>query len=139
MLRLTLGNRVTPNRGMNANSRKVASEVLLWLSLAALASAAAFAEARGATALRASTLTGRFAVSIILVSWVYADGQSRGKSLCYDFDTFVFFAWPLVVPYYLFQTRGARALLTMLYFGCLCVAAGVFGLGVYGLLWILNR
>lgn len=70
---------------------------------------------------------------------VYADAQSRGKSLCYDYDTFAFFAWPLVVPYYLFQTRGARALLTMLYFGCLCVAAALFGLGVYGLLWILNR
>jgi hypothetical protein len=124
---------------MNANSRKVVSEVLLWLSLAALASAAASERARGATAPLIGTLIAQVAVRIILVTWVYADAQSRGRGLCYDYDTFVFFAWPVVVPYYLFQTRGARAFLTMLYFTCLCVAAGLFGLGVYGLLWILNR
>jgi len=45
------------------------------------------------------------------------------RRLCYDYDSFVFFAWPVVVPVYLFQTRGARAFLTLLCFAGICVIA----------------
>jgi hypothetical protein len=37
----------------------------------------------------------------------------RQRPLCYDYDALVFFAWPIVVPVYLFQTRGVRAFLTL--------------------------
>ena len=52
----------------------------------------------------------------LLAFWVVADARRRHRSLCYDFGTFVFFGWPVVVPVYLFQTRGTRAFLTLLYF-----------------------
>ena len=38
--------------------------------------------------------------------WVRRDAKSRSHPLSYDFDSFVFFAWPILVPIYLFSTRG---------------------------------
>jgi hypothetical protein len=32
-------------------------------------------------------------------------------SLPFEFDAFVFFGWPVVVPYYLYRTRGGRGLI----------------------------
>jgi hypothetical protein len=52
----------------------------------------------------------------LLAYWVVTDARRRNRTLCYDFDTFVFFAWPILIPIYLFQTRGIRALMTLLYF-----------------------
>jgi hypothetical protein len=54
---------------------------------------------------------------------VIADARKRGRRLCYDFDSFVFFIWPIIVPVYLFQTRGVRAFLTLLCFAGICVVA----------------
>jgi len=65
----------------------------------------------------------RIAFSLVIASWVLADAHKRGRRLCHDFDTFVFFAWPLVVPVYLFQTRGTRALLTLLCFAVIWLGA----------------
>ena len=61
-------------------------------------------------------LAARLALPLVISSWVLADARKRGRELCHDYGAFVFFAWPLVVPVYLFQTRGARALLTLLCF-----------------------
>jgi hypothetical protein len=41
--------------------------------------------------------------------WTVADAQERGRSMSYDFGSFIFFLWPLLAPIYLFQTRGVRA------------------------------
>jgi hypothetical protein len=60
-----------------------------------------------------------FGFQLILSLWVRADRHARSFSTPYDFDAFVFFAWVIVVPYYLCRTRGARGLL---------VAAGIFAL-----------
>ena len=62
----------------------------------------------------------RFAFSLILVCWVRVDARAQRYSAPFDFDAFVLFGWPLVVPYYLYRTRGARGL--------------VFGAGI----WALN-
>ena len=70
---------------------------------------------------------------------VTADARARGRSLCYDFDTFILFAWPIVLPCYLFQTRGLRAFLSLLYFAGLCLAAALFGGMVYGVLLLFIR
>jgi hypothetical protein len=56
------------------------------------------------------------ALPLILASWVLSDAQKRGKRLCYDYGSFVFFAWPVIVPVYLVQTRGVRAFVTLLCF-----------------------
>ena len=56
-------------------------------------------------------------------SWVTADARKRGKELCYDYDSFVFFVSPFIVPVYLFQTRGVRGFLTLLWFAAIWVVA----------------
>ena len=61
-------------------------------------------------------LVSTVALPLIVALWVVADARKRGRQLCYDFDSFSYFAWPFVVPFYLFQTRGVRALITLLCF-----------------------
>ncbi len=46
---------------------------------------------------------------LLLMWWVYVDRQRRRYPVPFEFEAFVFFAWPVVVPYYLFRTRGMRA------------------------------
>jgi hypothetical protein len=46
------------------------------------------------------------AFALFLAWWVYSDRRARGFSAPFEFDAFVVFAWPVVVPYYLFRTRG---------------------------------
>lgn len=52
------------------------------------------------------------AFQLMLASWVRVDRQPRGFRAPYEFDAFVLFAWPFVVPYYLYKTRGGRGLLS---------------------------
>jgi hypothetical protein len=47
----------------------------------------------------------------MLTSWVWADSRSRQFGLPYEFGTFVFFAWPVVVPYYTYRCSGWKGLL----------------------------
>jgi hypothetical protein len=92
----------------------VAPTLMLWLCAIACGVASSVAAAGGA-ATRADRVS-RFAMQFVIASWVIADARKRGRGLCYDYDTFVFFAWPIIVPIYLFQTRGMRAFLTLLCF-----------------------
>jgi len=66
-----------------------------------------------------------YALPLVLTLWVTADARKRGKQLFYDYDSFVFFGWPIMVPVYLFQTRGLRAFLTLLCFSGIWLAAMV--------------
>ena len=89
---------------------------LLWLYAMAHGVAAGACPEGGGLPKRAD-LVSSLALSLVLALWVLRDAQSRGRPLCHDFGAFVFFAWPLVVPVYLFQTRGVRAFLSLLWFG----------------------
>ena len=44
----------------------------------------------------------------LLAVWVRMDRRRRNMSLPFEFDAFVFFGWPVAVPYYLYRTRGKR-------------------------------
>ncbi len=61
-------------------------------------------------------LATRVAFPLAVSTWVLADARKRGRRVFYDYGTFLFFAWPIVAPVYLFQTRGFRAFLTLLGF-----------------------
>ena len=65
------------------------------------------------------------ALALSVTAWVMADARKRRRDLCYDFDSMLYFAWPVMVPVYLFQTRGLRAFLTLLCFGGLWLVATV--------------
>ena len=41
--------------------------------------------------------------------WVHVDRRRLGQSYPFEFDALVFFAWPVVAPYYLVKTRRLRS------------------------------
>jgi hypothetical protein len=59
--------------------------------------------------------------------WVLADARQRQRSIPYDFGSFVFFTWPLLVPIYLFSTRGWRAFAPIGCFILIYLAAALAG------------
>jgi hypothetical protein len=60
--------------------------------------------------------------------WLRADSRNRGIASVYDMGFFLFIAWPLVVPYYLVKTRGAKGLLIILAFVGAYVGAAIVGI-----------
>ena len=62
-----------------------------------------------------------------LALWVELDAQKRQRPLPYDYGSFVFFAWLVVVPVYLFSTRGRRAFIALGCFTLIYVAAVILG------------
>lgn len=78
-------------------------------------------------ALHADTIPGELATlerlfqQLILALWVYLDRQGRQIKLPFEFDAFVFFAWPFALPYYLVKSRGARGLLLFAFFCSLLI------------------
>ena len=61
-----------------------------------------------------------YLMPIGFAAWVQADARLRGCTPCFDFGTFVMFAWPITVPWYLIWTRGWRGLLiTLMFLGLL--------------------
>ena len=100
----------------------IAPTLLLWLYALAFGIASATAsDDRGLP--KQADLASSVALSLVIALWVIRDAQKRGRHLCYDYDSFVYFAWPIVAPVYLFQTRGARAFLTLLCFAGICLIA----------------
>jgi hypothetical protein len=53
-------------------------------------------------------------LAFLVLHWVRADKRRRGQSRVLDEGFFLYLAWPLVFPYYLFSTRGLRGGLTLL-------------------------
>lgn len=49
-----------------------------------------------------------FSFALLLAVWVRSDRGSRQYAVPFEYDAFVFFAWPLMVPYYLYRTRGKK-------------------------------
>ena len=97
---------------------------MLWLY--AIACGVASSVAPGGEIPHRADLVSRFAFALILAFWVSADARKRCRKLCYDYDSFVFFAYVIVVPIYLFQTRGLRAFLTLFCFVGVWVVAMLF-------------
>ena len=60
--------------------------------------------------------------------WLRTDSRSRGVLSVYDLGFFLYLAWPVVMPYYLLKTRGAKGLFVMLGFVAAYVGAAVIGI-----------
>jgi hypothetical protein len=60
--------------------------------------------------------------------WLRTDRRRRGVLSVYDLGFFLFLAWPIVMPYYLIKTRGAKGLLVMLGFVAAYVGAEIIGI-----------
>jgi hypothetical protein len=63
--------------------------------------------------------------------WLRTDSRKREFRWVYDMGLFLYVAWPIVLPYYLLKTRGARGLLVILGFVAAYIAAAVLGMMLY--------
>lgn len=66
--------------------------------------------------------------------WLKEDSRRYGVKWVYDMGLFLYLAWPFVIPYYLFKTRGVKALITILSFAGIFMATYMIGALVYALL-----
>src|ERR671916_777770 len=55
--------------------------------------------------------------------WLRNDSRERGVGWVLDMGLFLYIAWPLIMPYYLIKTRGAKGLLAILTFVAAYVGA----------------
>ena len=60
--------------------------------------------------------------------WLRSDSRKRGVPWVYDLGFFLCIAWPVVMPYYLVKTRGAKGLLVILGFVAAYVGAALAGI-----------
>lgn len=63
--------------------------------------------------------------------WLVTDSRKRGFKWPFDLGLFLYIAWPLLMPYYLLKTRGAKGLLVILGFISVYVGALVAGVMFY--------
>ncbi len=59
--------------------------------------------------------------------WLQSDNRRHNIKWVYDMGLFLYIAWPLIIPYYLFKTRGLKALLTILIFVGIYAGANIIG------------
>ena len=98
--------------------------LMLWFFAVAYGVASALG-ADGVGMPKRAELVSSIALPFIVAWWVMADARKRGRQLCYDYDSFVYFLWPVVLPVYLFRTRGVRAFLTLLCFAGIWLIAAL--------------
>jgi hypothetical protein len=70
---------------------------------------------------------GSVSQQLFVALWVYLDRQGRRLNLPFEFEAFVFVAWPILLPYYLVKSRGARGLLLAALFFALLILPSVVG------------
>jgi hypothetical protein len=63
--------------------------------------------------------------------WLVRDSVKRGVDLVFDTGLFLYIAWPLVMPYYLLKTRGAKGLFVILGFLGVYLGAAAVGATLY--------
>lgn len=66
--------------------------------------------------------------------WLRDDSRKRGVGWVFDMGLFLYIAWPVLMPYYLLKTRGAKGLLALLAFAAVYVGALLAGGVLYALL-----
>jgi hypothetical protein len=79
-------------------------------------------------------LLSRLGLMWVLGWWLQTDSRKHSIKWVYDIGLFLYIAWPFIMPYYLFKTRGIKALLTILVFAVIYLGAYLVGVVVYVLL-----
>jgi len=77
-----------------------------------------------------------YAIGFLWISgwWLARDSGKRGVDLVFDTGLFLYIAWPLVMPYYLLKTRGAKGLFVILAFLGVYLGGAAVGATLYVLL-----
>ena len=89
------------------------SAPLLWLiaSAALFSVEVGFATRYGEDIPRSTQTLWLLSSGFALAWWVRLDKRVRRFDASFDFEAFVFFGWALVMPYYLWRTRGLRGVI----------------------------
>jgi hypothetical protein len=69
-----------------------------------------FAVYRGVDVSERSNYLWTACFSYCVAWWIEVDRKARRITAPFDYQAFMFFLWPAMAPYYLFQTRGWRGL-----------------------------
>jgi hypothetical protein len=74
-----------------------------------------------------AALAASYLLPASIALWVSADARERRYRTPYDFDSLIFFLWPVLAPIYLFHTRGWRGigilgLFVVVFFGSILFA-----------------
>lgn len=56
----------------------------------------------------------RFSFSFLVACWVKQDCRKRGLNAPFEFAAFMFFLWPILLPFHLFKTHRFKGLLIYL-------------------------
>lgn len=92
---------------------------------------------RGIRALRGTPPTGPFpllyyiGIALAIAAWIRADRHRLGLEPTFDDGFFIFAAWSLALPYYLFTSRGWRGAVTLLGFLALYLLTYALTLPIY--------
>ena len=80
-------------------------------------------------AIRLDDVVRGWTFAYLIAIWVVRDARRLDRSIGYGFPSLVFLMPPVFGPLYLFQTRGAKAVLSVMWF----VMSGLFwfGIGVF--------
>ena len=79
-------------------------------------------------------LSRTWGLSLLLVWWVEADARETGYRPCFEYNAFMFFGWPVLLPHYLLRTRGRHGFLLIFYFLALLFGPAAIAAAAYYLL-----
>ncbi len=71
------------------------------------------------------------ALTLVIAWWAFDDAKKRKYHRPYEFGAFLFFAWPIVLPFYLVATRGWKGIFNFSVFVLLFCLPWLMGWGAY--------
>jgi hypothetical protein len=78
-----------------------------------------------------SDLAWAFVFSLLVAVWATKEPRQAEFSAPFEFGAFLYFAWPVVLPYYLTKTRGLEGIVLFLGFLALYFMPFLSGLVAY--------
>jgi len=114
---------------MTATLSRIASPTVLLYSFVAITGVAdAFYFGRQIEPPAIFTLIRWVGLLWVMGWWLRSDSRKRAVDSVYDLGFFLYIAWPVVMPYYLVKTRGAKGLLFVSAFIGALVGGVILGL-----------
>ena len=72
-----------------------------------------------------------FIFALLVAIWATKEPGQKRFSPPFEFGAFLYFAWPLVLPYYLCKTRGVEGAVTFMWFVAVYTMPFLTGLVAY--------
>jgi hypothetical protein len=68
-----------------------------------------------------------FALTWLMVWWLKEDNKLRGRTSEFDMGFIVYLLWPIIIPLYLFKTRGIKAFFSLFKITLMILGTVIFG------------